>query len=129
MTAFGVFLVHIFPYSVQLRENADQKTSEYGHFSCSAKQWFYSFGIKTIKKFLNAVNDYEKTIPLSFIFSCKIWIACCTQEAFKGLEKLLMVRELEDYQKLLGAQRLVDGSSWNNKCWECFGPRIHCTVL
>ena len=45
---FGVFLVHIsrirpeygeiriiFPYSVQMRENTNQKNSEYGHFSRS----------------------------------------------------------------------------------------------
>ena len=25
----------ISPYSVQMRENTDQKNSEYGHFSCS----------------------------------------------------------------------------------------------
>ena len=35
MSVFGVILVHIFPYSVRMRENADQTNSEYGHFSRS----------------------------------------------------------------------------------------------
>ena len=29
---FGAILVNTFPYSVQMRENADQNNSEYGHF-------------------------------------------------------------------------------------------------
>ena len=29
------FLVHIFPYSVRMREDTDQKNSVFGHFSCS----------------------------------------------------------------------------------------------
>ena len=32
MFVFGVILVRIFPYSVQMWENADQNNSEYGHF-------------------------------------------------------------------------------------------------
>ena len=28
-------LLRISPYSVRMRENMDQKNSEYGHFSCS----------------------------------------------------------------------------------------------
>ena len=45
MSVFGVFLVRVFPhldwilrfspYSVRMRENTDQKNSEYGHFSHS----------------------------------------------------------------------------------------------
>ena len=30
-------ILRISPYSVQMRENKDQKNSEYGHFSRSAK--------------------------------------------------------------------------------------------
>ena len=37
MPVFGVILVRIFPYSVRMRENADQNDSEYGHFSRSEK--------------------------------------------------------------------------------------------
>ena len=33
MSIFGVFLIHVFPYSVRMRENMDQKNSEYRHFS------------------------------------------------------------------------------------------------
>ena len=33
-TEYGEIL-RISPYSVRMRENADQKNSEYGHFSCS----------------------------------------------------------------------------------------------
>ena len=36
-------IASITPYSVQMRENTDQKNSEYGHFSCSNS-------IKTISK-------------------------------------------------------------------------------
>ena len=46
VSVFGLLLVHIFPhshwiwrdtlYSVQMRENTEQKNSKYGHFSCSA---------------------------------------------------------------------------------------------
>ena len=32
VSAFGVILVHIFPYSVRMRENADQNNSKYEHF-------------------------------------------------------------------------------------------------
>ena len=32
MYVFGVILVHIFQYSVRMRENADQNISEYEHF-------------------------------------------------------------------------------------------------
>ena len=31
-SVFGVILVNIVPYSVQMRENTEQKNSEYGHF-------------------------------------------------------------------------------------------------
>ena len=30
-------LLHVFPYSVRMQENTDQKDSEYGHFSPSEK--------------------------------------------------------------------------------------------
>ena len=33
---FGVFLVRIFPHADRIRENTDQKNSEYGHFLRSA---------------------------------------------------------------------------------------------
>ena len=52
MSIFGVFLVRIFkysaeyreilcisPYSVGMRENADQNNSEYGHFLRSINEW------------------------------------------------------------------------------------------
>ena len=32
MSLFAFILVRIFPYSVQMRENADQNNSEYWHF-------------------------------------------------------------------------------------------------
>ena len=58
VSVFGVILVRIFPtfphiwteygeilrmspYSVQMRENADQNNSEYGHFSRSEEQCFH----------------------------------------------------------------------------------------
>ena len=53
MSFFGVFLVRIFPYSdwirrdteysVRIRENTDQKNSEYGHFSRSEYNWLNRF--------------------------------------------------------------------------------------
>ena len=36
MSVFGLFLARIFPYSVRMGENTDQKKSEYEHFSRSA---------------------------------------------------------------------------------------------
>ena len=55
VSVFGVFLVHIFPhldwilrdtsispYSVQMRENTDQKNSKYRHFSSSDILLYYS---------------------------------------------------------------------------------------
>ena len=35
VSVFGVFLVRIFPYSVRMLENTDQRNSEYEHFSRS----------------------------------------------------------------------------------------------
>ena len=32
MSKYGVFLVRIFPYSVQIQENTDQKSSVFEHF-------------------------------------------------------------------------------------------------
>ena len=34
-------ILSISPYSVRMRENTDQKNSEYGHFSRSDKPYFY----------------------------------------------------------------------------------------
>ena len=42
VSVFGVFLVRIFPYSVQTRESKDQKNSEYRQFLRSEHQ-FYTF--------------------------------------------------------------------------------------
>ena len=36
VSVFGVILVRIFPYSVRMRENADQNNSEYGNLLRSA---------------------------------------------------------------------------------------------
>ena len=44
MSLFGVILVRVFPYSFQMRENTDQKNSEYGYFSRSDIQLFAIFG-------------------------------------------------------------------------------------
>ena len=41
MFIFGVVLVHIFPYSVWMRQNTDQKNSEYGHFSSALLFTFF----------------------------------------------------------------------------------------
>ena len=35
VSKYGVFLVRIFPYSFQIRENTDQKNSVFGQFSDS----------------------------------------------------------------------------------------------
>ena len=68
MFVFGDFLVRIFPhsnwiqkiqniypYSVRMRENADQKNSEYGHFSRSDTEWNWwiscTFSLGKIPKF------------------------------------------------------------------------------
>ena len=40
VSVFGVFLVSISRYSVQMRENTDQKNSEYEHFSRSARYFW-----------------------------------------------------------------------------------------
>ena len=51
VSLFGVFLVHNFPhltspYSVQMRENTDQKNSEYRHFSRSfIEKWSISLTV------------------------------------------------------------------------------------
>ena len=34
----SVYLLRISPYSVRMRKNTDQKSSEYGHFLCSDSQ-------------------------------------------------------------------------------------------
>ena len=38
VSVFGVFLVRIFLHSDQMRENTDNKNSEYGHFILSVNQ-------------------------------------------------------------------------------------------
>ena len=51
VSVFGAILVRIFPHSAQMRENADQNNSKYGHFLCSVKKvlsvisrcWFIHF--------------------------------------------------------------------------------------
>ena len=45
VSVFGIFLIRIFsifPYFVRMRENKDQKNSEYGHFSRSNKYKYCS---------------------------------------------------------------------------------------
>ena len=54
VSVFGVFLVRIFPYSVQMCENTDQKNSEYGHFLRSVK--------KTVKLHANLVTFTEEIL-------------------------------------------------------------------
>ena len=49
MSVFGVFLVHIFPYSVRMRENTGQKNSEYGHFLRSECFYLWQISIKSGK--------------------------------------------------------------------------------
>ena len=44
VSVFGVILVHIFRYSVQMRGNPEQKNSEYKHFLRSEEYiCFYSY--------------------------------------------------------------------------------------
>ena len=46
-------IIHISPYSVQMREYADQNNSKYGHFSA------VSFGeILRLSKYFNNINSY-----------------------------------------------------------------------
>ena len=69
MSFFGVFLVRIFPYSdwirrdteysVRIRENTDQKNSEYGHFSRSEYNWLNRF------IWWSSTADFLKTSPES----------------------------------------------------------------
>ena len=65
VSVFGVILVRIFPYSVQMRKNVDQNNSEYGHFSqsgelgifeplCLAKAWKKCFVLMRIPAKLKA---------------------------------------------------------------------------
>ena len=75
VSIFGVILVHVFPYtlrispySVRIRENTDQKNSEYGHFLRS-DWWFY----------LEAA-----AVP----FNCRIWLNFYNS---KSLRRLLWV--------------------------------------
>ena len=59
VSAFGVILVRIFPYSVRMRENADQNNSEYEHFlrnasykafslPASVSPWFFKKNISHV---------------------------------------------------------------------------------
>ena len=45
---FGVCLVRIFSYSLQLPERTDQKNSEYGHLQCVALLWICDNEIFTL---------------------------------------------------------------------------------
>ena len=56
------FLFPIFPYSVQIRENTDQKYSVFGHFSCSVRWWQYyiNWNLLQLKLMCKTdVNDSE----------------------------------------------------------------------
>ena len=56
--AFGILTERYSPYSVRVRENMDQKNSEYGHFSCSADQQFCLILCQQNMKFWCVKNDY-----------------------------------------------------------------------
>ena len=64
MFVFGVILVHIFPYSVRMRENADQNNSEYGHFLRSTmfsfQKNFKKKSLKHTKKIIYVLSCLEK---------------------------------------------------------------------
>ena len=57
MPVFGVILVRISPYSVRMRENADQNNSEYGHLLLSDSYWKLLF--------------LAEALPISHQFSSK----------------------------------------------------------
>ena len=50
MSVFGVILVHIFPYSVRMRENTGQNNSEYGHL-------LRSYWMNTLPKHCSRLNN------------------------------------------------------------------------
>ena len=54
LTGYGEIL-RISPYSVQVQENTDQKSSKYGHFSCSVGQKYKS--IATPEEFLKTFDE------------------------------------------------------------------------
>ena len=86
VSVFEVFLVHIFPhldwiqrdsispYSVQMRENTDQKNSEYWDFSRSAKHRFKQFWCVESKNLIIVqffIHQTETFVALSFhLFKC-----------------------------------------------------------
>ena len=57
MSVFEIFLVHVFSYSVGMRENTDQKNSKYGHFSRSKRRKKNLINLfKVIKIFSNVIQ-------------------------------------------------------------------------
>ena len=69
MFVFTVFLIRIFPCSVRMRENTDQKNSEYGQFSGSDlvqdfQNVSYHFGTLCIKVLAYKIlrNDSHKIV-------------------------------------------------------------------
>ena len=63
-----VFL-HFSPYLVRMRENTDQKNSEYGHSSRRGQLWWGSHNKKSHGQWLFKVYDEKKGSFLSFFFS------------------------------------------------------------
>ena len=50
VSKYGIFLVRIFSYSLQIRENTDQKNSTFGYFSCSVSFNFISWKLTFIQE-------------------------------------------------------------------------------
>ena len=97
MSVFGVILVCIFPYwdcirrdtpySIRMRENADQNISEYEHFLCSGR----------------AVTNLLVTNPGKIIFLRKLFSKHITFHYFYIW--VLIRREFNKFNKLLHIQK------------------------
>ena len=114
MSVFGVFLVRIFPhsdspYSVQMRENTDQKISEYEHISHSDNCSGLIFKICLYKdyypKILLPVNSSDETCRINTFSETQLFKPC-----FFPLSKK---RFLSDFWSKVPPSNNFDHRRWN----------------
>ena len=123
VSKYGVFLVRIFPYSVKIRKNMDQKNSAFGHLSRSASSlnisnekvkvlliWvFHSIFFIFCKQFWQFYLGkclYYSSPLLSMFFKKFLWQSSSLMELHTGRKQML-------YSEVIQVLRSVFDRDWN----------------